>query len=90
MVEIQKLDRAEIKRMLLDAVDDAELAVLIDHAEEQRASLCARLLTAPADADDRAQAIVVDVSLDDFRSEVERRAALSPSQRRAEEIARKR
>jgi len=64
-----------------DAVTDAELAVLIDRAEEQRASLMARLLTAPADADDRALALTVAVMLADFREE---------QRRRAESIARKR
>jgi len=74
--------------MLLDCVSDAELATLIDHLEDTRASLMARQFVAPADADDRAQALACEVSVAEFRAEVQRRAGLTPSQRRAEEVAR--
>lgn len=83
------MSRADVKRAILDAVTDGELAVLIDHVEEQRAALSARWMVAPADVDDRAQALACDVTLHDFREEVQRRAGLCATQRRAEEVARK-
>jgi len=86
---ITVMSRADVKRALLDCVTDGELAVLIDHLEHAHACLSARRLVAPADADDRAQALVVDVTLADFRAEVKRRAGLAPTQRAAERIARK-
>ncbi len=86
---VETLTRTEIKRMLLDACSDAELAVLIDHLDATRSDLVARLLVAPADADALAQALAVEVSAHGFRDEVARRARLTASQRRAEEVARR-
>jgi len=86
---ITVMSRADVKRALLDCVTDGELAVLIDHLEHAHACLSARWFVAPADADDAAQVLAVDVTLADFRAEQERREGLTPTQRAAERIARK-
>lgn len=86
---VETLTRADLKALLLDACSDAELQVLIDHLDATRADLAARLIVAPADADAQAQALACEVSAQDFRDEQARRARLSATQRRAEEVARK-
>ncbi len=61
MTVIEVLKRDDLKRMLLDAVTDAELVTLIDHLTEARAALVARQCVAPCDQDDAVQRAVAKV-----------------------------
>lgn len=72
---VETLTRSDLKALLLDACSDAELAVLIDHLDDTRADLTARLLVAPADVDTQAQVLAVEISAQEFRAELERRKA---------------